>query len=489
MSARLPSRTLIIAASLLVRATVAVVLGLGVDEAYAVSVARPWSVSYFDHPPLHFWLAGAMTWLTGSTEAIAVRLPFLVLFTGTLWLVGQLTARAFGDVAARYAVLALAASGVLGITSGSWVLPDGPLLFLSMLGVYLLYPLVVDETTGQEPAEHGKWRWFAAGLAFGAAALAKYHALLLVSGLGMYLLLDAHARRHLRTPWPWMALLIVMVACTPVVWWNAQHEWVSFRFQGGRAHAEQWSPAPFVEMLGGQIAWLLPWVSVPLGIALVRAPANGQRAQRARRLFRCIAALPILAFSLIPLGGARGLPHWTAPGWLYVFPLLGAWAAATPTAGRWLRGGALATASLVAALVLHVSTPVVDRFLSASVRDKDPTRDGVRWDAAIVPADLYVVRSWIQGGQVGVAAGPNARIVCLCADPHHFPFRHPGDALGPGERGVLLERRRGAGGTSPVSATQLGGDSLSITVRDTVSVGRGVEVIRYDVVRAPQKQL
>jgi hypothetical protein len=54
---------------------------------------------------------------------------------------------------------------------------------------------------------------------------------------------------------------------------------------------------------------------------------------------------------------------------------------------------------------------------------------------------------------------------------------------------VLLERRRGAGGTSPVSATQLGGDSLSITVRDTVSVGRGVEVIRYDVVRAPQKQL
>ncbi|MFN5598962.1 MAG: ArnT family glycosyltransferase, partial [Gemmatimonas sp.] len=232
MSARLPSRTLIIAASLLVRATVAVVLGLGVDEAYAVSVARPWSVSYFDHPPLHFWLAGAMTWLTGSTEAIAVRLPFLVLFTGTLWLVGQLTARAVGDVAARYAVLALAASGVLGITSGSWVLPDGPLLFLSMLGVYLLYPLVVDETTGQEPAEHGKWRWFAAGLAFGAAALAKYHALLLVSGLGMYLLLDAHARRHLRTPWPWMALLIVMVACTPVVWWNAQHEWVSFRFQG-----------------------------------------------------------------------------------------------------------------------------------------------------------------------------------------------------------------------------------------------------------------
>ncbi len=483
MTARLPSRGAIIAASLLIRTILATTLGLGVDEAYAVSVSRPWSLSYFDHPPLHFWLVGGMTWLTDSTHPLIVRLPFLALFTGTLWILGRLTAQSFGEEAARYAVLALASSGVLGVTSGSWVLPDGPLLFASVLGLYLLFPVLIDKPTEAPSVVPARWRWLSAGVMFGLAALAKYHALLLIAGVGLFLLCNADARRQLYSPWPWLSLLLVALACLPVVWWNAEHDWISFRFQSSRARADHWSPVPFAEMLGGQIAWLLPWVSVPLGIALLRTPATHDRAQRARLLFRCIAALPILIFSLVPLGGARGLPHWTAPGWLYAFPLLGAWATVAPGLSRWVWRGAIATATLVAALVVHVTTPLFDWALGATGRNNDPTRDGVGWHAAVAQADVYFVRSWIQGGQVGVAVGPEARIICLCADPHHFPFRHPGDAIRSGERGLLLERRRPDGRKPQLPATVLGGDSLRITVRDTVPVGRGVDVIRYDVVR------
>src|SRR5512146_1650813 len=63
--------------------------GMGTNEAYAVASGRLWSLSYFDHPPLHFWLAQASAMAFGDTRW--ARLPFVVLGTGASWLVFSLT--------------------------------------------------------------------------------------------------------------------------------------------------------------------------------------------------------------------------------------------------------------------------------------------------------------------------------------------------------------------------------------------------------------
>ena len=47
------------------RVVLAGVLGLGVDESYEVVLSRVPSLSYFDHPPLSFWIAGGAARLTG----------------------------------------------------------------------------------------------------------------------------------------------------------------------------------------------------------------------------------------------------------------------------------------------------------------------------------------------------------------------------------------------------------------------------------------
>ena len=83
----------IIAVGLIARIVLAAVIGLGVDESYAVSVARDASLSYFDHPPLSFWIAGAAAHLAGSEHRVVVRLPFILLFAGTTWLMFRLGAR------------------------------------------------------------------------------------------------------------------------------------------------------------------------------------------------------------------------------------------------------------------------------------------------------------------------------------------------------------------------------------------------------------
>ena len=56
-----------------------------------------------------------------------------------------------------------------------------------------------------------------------------------------------------------------------------------------------------------------------------RRRAQGVRDDERRLFLVCLALPPILVFTLTPLWGARGLPHWPMPGWFFAFPLLGAW--------------------------------------------------------------------------------------------------------------------------------------------------------------------
>jgi hypothetical protein len=51
--------------TLLLRGVVAWGMHFGVDEAYAVAVARPLSLGYLDHPPAVFWLSALGEWLSG----------------------------------------------------------------------------------------------------------------------------------------------------------------------------------------------------------------------------------------------------------------------------------------------------------------------------------------------------------------------------------------------------------------------------------------
>jgi 4-amino-4-deoxy-L-arabinose transferase-like glycosyltransferase len=474
----------ILLASLLLRLVFACGLGYGVDEAYAVTVARPLSLSYFDHAPLHFWLAAFMTWSTGTTDPMVVRLPFLLAFTGTTWAIARLTRHWFGETAARIAALSLSASGVLGVTSASWVLPDGPLLLCSALGVLLLAPVLTDAS----PRADGWWRWLLGGSALGLAVLSKYHAALFIAAIGCLVLADRDLRRQLRTPWPWGGFALALAGLVPVLWWNATHQWASFAFQGGRARAAHWSLAPFAESVGGQLLWLLPWIGVPLVLATWRALPRA-RADRRVRLLLALAAGPVVVFTAITLGGARGLPHWQAPGWLFAFPLLGLWGAhrleQRATVGRWLVASPALTAALVLLIVGHARGRLLDPWLSMPARATDPTRDAVSWRAAVDTSQVLLVRSWIQGGQLGVAAGATPRaIICLCADPHHFAFRY--DTLPRWRTGVLVERVQPWRRQWLAAPAALAGDSLDIVLRDTLRVDGAVLLARYDVTRRPR---
>ena len=53
------------------------VVDLGHSEAYYIAASRHFALSYFDHPPLSYWIAWAAMKLTGSDAVLVVRAPFI----------------------------------------------------------------------------------------------------------------------------------------------------------------------------------------------------------------------------------------------------------------------------------------------------------------------------------------------------------------------------------------------------------------------------
>src|SRR6201998_2300690 len=211
----------LILATFLARLLFASALGLGVDESYMVAAGRKLQLSYFDHPPIAWWMAWAAAHLTGSESPVVVRLPFIALFGGHTFLVDPLTSDLFGPTAGLWAAVVLNLTPVFGISSASWVLPDGPLL-AALLGAAVCLVAALRSKGG---AARG-W-WLGTGMCAGLALCSKYSAVLTVIGAAGFLVTEPISRRWLARPHPYAAGLVALAVFFPVLIWNAENDWVS----------------------------------------------------------------------------------------------------------------------------------------------------------------------------------------------------------------------------------------------------------------------
>src|ERR1700746_4112792 len=87
-------------------------LGLGVDESYMVAAGRKLQLSYFDHPPIAWWMAWGIAHMTGSDSPVVVRLPFIFLFALTTFLMHRVASALFYPEAGLWAAVLLNAAPV-----------------------------------------------------------------------------------------------------------------------------------------------------------------------------------------------------------------------------------------------------------------------------------------------------------------------------------------------------------------------------------------
>jgi hypothetical protein len=414
-------------------------VGLGVDESYTVAISREWHLSYFDHPPLHQWMVGAFAPLLGSGRWL--RLPFLALSGATSILVFLLTRRVFGASAGLWATVTFNLAGFFTVAAGTWILPDGPLDLCLVAAALSLTGVLFPNTP---PTAAATWRaWMGAGLWIGLAGLSKYQAVLFAIGLLLFLATSRHHRKWLAHPAPWAAAVLALLILSPVLIWNAQHDWISFRFQGGRGAALH-SVHPFAPLaaIAGQAALLLPWVFAVLAAALLGAVRAGPHRSK-RWFFALLAAPSIVLFTVEPLWGARALPHWSMPGWLMVMPLAGLRLARLDR-GRfgpraWALASTLAFALIWSLAVGDAATGALGKLIP-SLRT-DPTVESVEWSnlrtyvgdrVSTARRCLFVAAtSWNEGGKIGRAVGDLVPVRVLSPDPRGFGFlQDPPDLTG-----------------------------------------------------------
>jgi 4-amino-4-deoxy-L-arabinose transferase-like glycosyltransferase len=429
--------TLLVLATTALRLMFAAALGLGIDESYMVAAGRRLQLGYFDHPPIAWWLAWGAAQLAGSDDAFVVRLPFVALFALSTMLMYRTTADLFGEWAGLAAAAVLNAAPVLGLTSATWLLPDGPLI-AALLGALAC---LIRALPAQGRAAW-KW-WLAAGICSGLALAAKYSAVLTIAGALLFLLTEPVARRWLARPQPYMAALAALLVFSPVLVWNARHGWVSFAFQSGRASGHFYLLGP-IAALAGAAVYFLPWIWLPLIICGIRAAWRGPTEPRGWLLF-CLAAPPILLFTAISLI-SHILFHWAAPGYLMLVPLLGEAIARHWPANRALRRTAAATAALIllgtAVFVGAVRFDWLAAVAPSFARAGDPTMAIVNWTGLRAelasrellgrPGLVVAATRWLDAGKIDYALGGRVPVLCLGPDPHEYGIiaplsRYPGD--------------------------------------------------------------
>jgi hypothetical protein len=426
----------IIGAFLACRLGIAALLGFAVDESYAVASARDLSLSYFDHPPLHYWIAHAFMPLLGDGHAL--RLPFIVLFAGSTWLLYRLTCQLFSAWAGVWAVLAFNLSFFFTVSPGGWIVPDGLLIFCLLAAALTLANAFFPAAAAPSP-----WRtWILAGIWLGLAGLSKYHVVLFALSLLLYLLSVPGRRRVLLHPAPWAGAFVALAMFTPVLIWNAQHDWVSFIFQGGRGFVYlSQDAAQSVLHVGnvlvnaaGQAVWISPWIVVPLVLAAWQALRAGRLHEQSWYCL-CLGLPTILFFTIIPLWGRQGLPHWPMSGWLMLYPLLGDYlerAASRQWPRRWAISSAVLFAALALIIVGHAATGFGKLVVPEAFRRGDPTLEAFEWTPLrrelaarnyLERKNLFVVApNWIDAGRIDQALGGVLPVVAF-ADARNFDLR------------------------------------------------------------------
>jgi 4-amino-4-deoxy-L-arabinose transferase-like glycosyltransferase len=218
---------LVIAAMTLLRIVYAAAIELRTDEAYYWTWSQEAALSFLDHPPMIAWFIRFGTAIFGDS-ALGVRFGGIVAMLVTQLLLADIVRRLTHDMRAiMFAVLMPEAALYYGLLMAK-VAPDAAMI---PFAVAMMWSLVRLAQSGD-----GRW-WLAAGLFAGLSLLSKFTAIMFAPAVAAFVLVPDWRWRWLRSPYPYLAALIAIAVFSPVLIWNAQHDWASFRFQGVRATA------------------------------------------------------------------------------------------------------------------------------------------------------------------------------------------------------------------------------------------------------------
>lgn len=336
------------------------------DEAYYWVWSQNIDWSYFDHAPLVAWLIRFFS-MVGFSGIWPVRLVAVFSSAGAS-IYAYLLAKEMFDrpIAWRFVTIL---NFTLVMFAGSMITtPDSPMFFF-LAGAMYWFWLAVKTDTARD--------WLLWGGFMGLAMLSKYVAVLLFPPLLIFLLTGEERRRLLLSWRPWTAFGLALALFSPVIFWNATNNWISFRFQlshGLGGEFPHWRY--FTEFLSSQSAMPGPILFVMVWVWLFHTVRTWKKQKPRLHYLWWITVFILLFFSYSALQ-KRVEPNWPAFAWVPGILLVTwfAWRTKKAWVHRFWRFNWYLLVTVNLAIMIHVYAPLV-------IVDAEPTHQLFGWKEA-----------------------------------------------------------------------------------------------------------
>ena len=241
--------------------------GIFRDEFYYIACSHRLAAGYVDQPPLSIFLMAAGRTLFGVSQFGIRILPSLA-HAATVFCAGLLAQKLGGKKAA--VLLTGFATALAPILAGH------PAIFQMNAFTHVFWVLAALVIAGiVERSRPALWIWL--GIIMGLGLLNKIDFLWFGAGLALALLLTP-LRKHLSTPWPYVAAGIALLLFSPYILWNIAHDFAHLEFIRN-ASAGKYSGLTPLKFLAEQVILMNP-VNLAVcisGLAFLLVSRDGRR--------------------------------------------------------------------------------------------------------------------------------------------------------------------------------------------------------------------
>ena len=286
-------------------------INLGNDESYYWSFAKQLQWNYFDHPPMvAVWVRLFSANLLLEDYVLFLRMGSIVgCATASFFIYKTLTAIST-QKAGFTGVFLYNVSLYTSITAGMLVMPDAPQMVFFTAAMYSITQIFNDKI---------KWQWWIFfGIMAGLCIMSKVHGVFLWGGVFLYAIF--YKRVLFKTPAFYAAIAVTAVIVSPILFWNIQNNFITYRFHSERVVVNKESVFHFMGLLREIVGQLIINNPLNVGLALYFFSKNfSEKAKAPLQIFKLIGIPLLLTIFCIALFN-NTLPHWSGPAYVALIP-------------------------------------------------------------------------------------------------------------------------------------------------------------------------
>ena len=353
---------------------------LGNDESYYWVYSQYLQWNYFDHPPVvAIWIRLFTLNLLLQDHTLFLRLGSVFSCAMASWFMYKTVCLLKDEKAGLISVVLFNASFYSGLTAGLLIMPDSPQIIFWTLCLWMITEISNDEN-------NIKW-WIIFGISAGLCIMSKVHGVYIWVGLGLSILIF---NKHLfKNRGLYVALILTMIIVSPILIWNIQNNFVTYRFHSERImiHGYLFNLKNFFKE-----AFLEFLVNNPINVILIISIFIWRRISKpvdnpVLKTFNLIGFSLILVVLFLSLFRDTR-PIWSGPGYVTLIPI-------TSCAISYYNSNVLKSLVKISLLVFIVATISILIFINEFPGTYGSKNEKV-YGTSDISLDMY---GWKEAGQ------------------------------------------------------------------------------------------